>query len=117
MTIPKHSRWNRATQIVVKDTLGNDVRKPYLLPIRPYRRVSYPDNRVYRLQRGDTWSRLSFRFFGDDKLWWILTDFNRIVDPFRELETRITSGTPIIVPSLSRVHFEILRFGRNKSLV
>lgn len=116
MTIPKRGRWNRATVIVVKDTLGNDVRKPYLLPVKPQRRVDFADNRVYQPQRGDTWDRMAFRFFGDNRLWWILCDFNRVVDPYRDLEMRITTGTPVVVPSLSRVNFEVLRFGRNRSL-
>ena len=117
MTVPKNSRWNRTTILIVQDRLGTETRKPYLLPIRPRSKVNFQDNRTYTPIRGDTWSNMAFRFLGDSTLWWVITEFNYIVDPVVELESRIVNGTSLIIPSVNRTNFEILRFGRNRLLV
>jgi len=110
MSVPKNSRWNRTDILVVQDRLGNITRKPYLMPIRPRRQVVFGDNRLYTPVRGDTWSNMAFRFFGSSFLWWVIAEFNYIVDPVVELEERITEGVALVIPSINRVNFDVLRF-------
>lgn len=114
MTISKRSRFNRSTLILVYDGIGNLVRRPYLDRWPRYRRVVYPDNRMYKLNQGDTWNGLAYRLYGDAKLWWILCEWNRVVDPRQELVDMIENGDSILVPSITRVNFDILSFGRNR---
>lgn len=42
---------------------------------------------IYEIAEGDTWTNISYRYFGTIKLWWLICKFNNIKNPFKELET------------------------------
>jgi hypothetical protein len=50
---------------------------------------------LYEIAEGDTWTNISYRYFGTIKLWWLICKFNNIKNPFTELE----SGKFIKIPS------------------
>ena len=57
------------------------------------------DNRLYTVKQGDNLLNIAFRLFGSFTrpagLWWIIMDFNNIIDPTVELEL----GTLLVIPS------------------
>lgn len=50
---------------------------------------------MYEIAEGDTWTNISFRYFGTIKLWWLICKFNNVKNPFDELE----SGKFIKIPT------------------
>lgn len=112
MTFSARSRLNRATLLVIKDNAGKAVRRPYLARIPTIQRVNFPDNQEYTLVEGDTWSNIAYRFLGDSYLWWVVCEWNRVVNPYDELIEGIAAGRTIQVPSVQRVNFEVLNYRR-----
>lgn len=47
---------------------------------------------------------LGFVFYGDPGMWWIIAQYNSILDPFAEL----VEGRILLVPSLERVKFDFI---------
>ena len=88
----------RAGVVEVVTTAGETLLK-YQDEMAPLRRVDYGDNREYIVQFGDTWQNISLRYLGDAALWWLIAEFNRVLDPF----TFLTPGTRLIIPSATRV--------------
>jgi nucleoid-associated protein YgaU len=68
------------------------------------RRVDYGDNKEHIVAPGDTWQNISVRFLGTAELWWLIAEFNRVLDPFTEL----TAGRRLIIPSPNRVRLSTL---------
>lgn len=110
MGIPKRSRFNRCKIVSVQSVLGSPTRREYLSPWPRFREVNYEDNREYRIKEGDTWSGLANRFLGDSTLWWVICEFNRVVDPWQDLKDFIAEGRLLIIPSITRLNFELLIF-------
>jgi hypothetical protein len=50
---------------------------------------------IYEIAEGDTWTNISYRYFGTIKLWWLICKFNNIKNPFDELE----AGKIIKIPT------------------
>lgn len=63
-----------------------------------------PDDVYYEATLTDTLQTIAYRHLGDVKLWWIVGEFNEIVNPFEEIEP----GTRIRLPSRTRLWMEIL---------
>lgn len=62
-------------------------------------KTDYGDNTEYIVIPGDTWQNISLRYLGTAELWWVIAEFNRVVDSFDELKP----GKRIIIPSATRV--------------
>ena len=114
MSIHKRSRFNRCKILSVQDSLGNPTRREYLTPWPRFKEVNFDDNGEHRMRTGDTWSNLAFRFLGSSTLWWVIAEFNRVVDPWKDLRTFIAEGRLIIYPSISRLNFQLLVFDAKK---
>jgi len=56
----------------------------------------------YITERNDNWDTLALKFYADPAKYWILCDFNRILDPYK----KIPIGTKIMIPALSNIEFE-----------
>ena len=67
-------------------------------------------DREYSVQEGDTLKDIAFKQyraeFGEHatRLWWILAEFNNIIDPFESL----TVGTILKYPSARKINEELL---------
>lgn len=51
------------------------------------------------LQKGDTLHQIAFNVYGNAQWWWILRDYNEIVDPTQELP----EGEDLLIPPLTSV--------------
>jgi nucleoid-associated protein YgaU len=63
------------------------------------------DDRFYDVQPEDTLQKIAHSQYGDATLWWLVADYNTILDPFEEL----SPGDVLRLPSQSRLFLEILR--------
>lgn len=63
------------------------------------------DDQFVTVRIGDNLHLMAFRTFGDQRLWWVIADFNDILDPMAEL----TPGTLLRVPSTARLWMDVLR--------
>lgn len=63
------------------------------------------DDAYFTAQAEDDLARVSARAFGDARYWWVVADFNGIVNPFEVL----TAGQELRVPSRRRLFMEVLR--------
>jgi len=106
MSVDQKSRWNRAQIIRFHDRFGKPLRRPHFDILPRYTEIDRPGNRIYRLQQGDDWGRLAGRIYRDENAWWILCEFNQVVDPFDELE----NGKQVRLPSNFDVEFEVRNF-------
>ena len=62
-------------------------------------------DRYYRVVSGDDLTRVAAKVLGDPRYWWVVADFNDILDPFAELE----EGAELRLPSQRRLMMEGLR--------
>lgn len=63
------------------------------------------DDGFYVVRPEDDLTRVATRVFGDPRYWWVVADFNNILDPFAVL----TPGAELRVPSRRRLFMEVLR--------
>ena len=84
---------------IVEITDNGELLYRYQAPMKALKRTQYGDNRDYTVQPGDTWPAISLRFLGSAELWWIIAEFNRILDPFESL----VPGVHLVIPSPTRV--------------
>lgn len=107
MALNADSRLNRSAAITVVDEHG-EPRGPAFVDVVPrFEQTVRRSNRVYRVREMDDWHRLAHRFYGRGQDFWVLLDFNEIVDPFVEL----TIGRSLVVPSNDTVQFDVKDFG------
>lgn len=52
---------------------------------------------------GDTFDSLALKYYNNPTLYWIICSFNRIQDPFQELEV----GTQLKIPAIANIEFDI----------
>jgi hypothetical protein len=48
----------------------------------------------YQVMENDSWTNISYKFYGTIKLWWLICKFNNIKNPFTEL----TPGKILKIP-------------------
>ena len=64
-------------------------------------KIEYPENvtpsvtTIYHTKPGETWPRLSFRFYNRIDLWWLIAGLNRIDDTFKPIPT----GLRLVIPT------------------
>lgn len=56
---------------------------------------------LHEVQRGDSLDSLALKYYNNPTLYWIIADFNRIQDPYKELKV----GDKIKIPSISSISF------------
>ena len=76
----------------------------YVDELQSLERVDFGDNREYLVQPGDTWQNISLRQLGTAELWWVIAEFNRVLDPFTEL----VEGMRLVIPSPTRIRLPSL---------
>lgn len=80
-----NSRQNYANLVRRTDSAGNLIEFERH-DIRPtLTRINFPDNTQYTPTASDNWSRISWRFLGDGRLYWVIADCSQIIDPLSEL--------------------------------
>ena len=94
----ENSRYKRTTVVVE----GEDVF--YAIRTTPKFAPRYDDRKV-KVVFGDDLTKLAYRSFGDPSLWWVVADFNDIIDPLADIEP----GTELRVPSNTRLILEVLK--------
>jgi nucleoid-associated protein YgaU len=62
------------------------------------------DDRFYVIGPDDTLQSVAHRLLGDVRLWWVVAEFNDIIDPFEDL----VPGERLRLPSPNRLWTEIL---------
>jgi len=64
--------------------------------------IVYPNftqgDESYVLKEGDYLWEISYRYYGDSKLWWVIMDVNKIFNPFE-----LTIGQELIIPNLETI--------------
>ena len=106
MGVGKDSRWNRTDLIDFRDRFGTPLRRVTFDYLPRYTDINRRDNRAYRAQQVDDWGSLAYRTLGVENRWWVLADFQQVIDPFDE----IPPGQPMTIPSLFAVEFSVLNF-------
>lgn len=93
----KASRYKKTSRITRNGItyLGLRVSRPY---------EDRGDDIFYEVRAGDTLSLIAHRYFGEASLWWVVADFNDILDPFEDL----VQGDVLRLPSQSRLWMEVL---------
>jgi hypothetical protein len=67
--------------------------------------IQFPDNLpesffiTYTIKYGDTWPLISYKMYGDIKLWWIITLANNIINP----TTNLVPSTQLKIPKITLV--------------
>lgn len=106
MGVGKNSRWNRSDLIDFRDRFGEPLRRVTFDYLPRYTDTNRADNRSYRAQQVDDWANLAYRTLGAENRWWVIAEFNQVVDPFDE----IPPGQQLQIPSLFTVEFDVLNF-------
>ena len=57
------------------------------------------DDSMYPVKNGDTLKSIAYDIYDDARLYWVIAEFNKIIDPFKKLIV----GTELMYPSMKRV--------------
>lgn len=57
----------------------------------------------HKVELGDTLDTLALYYYNNPTYYWVIADFNRIQDPFAELEL----GTILKIPTFSNIEYDI----------
>lgn len=57
---------------------------------------------VYKVEKNDTLDSIALLYYNNPTYYWVIADYNRIIDPYAEL----IEGTLLQIPSLSTIRFE-----------
>ena len=57
---------------------------------------------TYEVQIADTYDSIALRYYGNPTFYWVITDFNRIHNPFE----KPVPGSIIKVPNFSKIEFQ-----------
>lgn len=66
----------------------------YSLEVTPPLVPSSPDDLQHTVKDGETLQNIAYRYYGDSGKWYLIAEANKILNPFKELE----SGTLIRIP-------------------
>ena len=58
---------------------------------------------VHKVQHGDTLDTLSLYYYNSPLYFWVIADYNNILDPFEELK----EGTMLRIPTFNNIEYEI----------
>ena len=61
---------------------------PLLIP-------SYPNDFQHTLKEGETLQNIAYRYYGDSGKWYIIAEYNNIINPFTELK----GGMVLMIPA------------------
>lgn len=89
-----------AKRKVALDTNG----MPFITGRHRLPKTNWPDNRAHTVREGDTLWGLAYEYLGSAEFWWVIADFNRIMDPWQPLEP----GQVLVIPSERTLREEIL---------
>lgn len=96
MPVYKSSRYKSGRMYNISD--GTNVKHIVL-----DRKLAAFDNRVdykfYTVVAGDTLDAISKKFYNNEGYWWVIADFNDIINPFDDLKP----GMRILIPNFSSV--------------
>lgn len=106
MPVDTKSRWNRSQIIRYRDRDGKPLRRQHFDVMPRYTDIDRPGNRIYRWQQGDDWGRTAGLIYHDENKWWVLAEFNQVIDPFDEL----VPGKQAILASNFDVEFDVTNF-------
>ena len=56
---------------------------------------------IHKAELRDTYDSIALKYYNNPTLYWVICDFNRIQDPFSEIEI----GTLIKIPTISNISF------------
>ena len=59
--------------------------------------------RSHTVVKGDTFDSLALEYYNNPTLYWVICSYNRIRDPFTELQ----EGSTIKIPSISNIEFNL----------
>lgn len=95
---------------------GRTAGKLQLTEREPFRFRELPDNRLHRVQQGDTLFTLAARYFGTMPrpagLWWVIADFQP--QPITDPTVRLRPGALIAIPSIRTVQEDIFSEARRR---
>ena len=102
--IGENSRYRRSLIVLSVDALGVPNRKPWVSRYKIPGKLPIRGLHLYEVKQSDTWYTLGARFFGNSRIWWVLTFYNVIIDPFEFLQR----GVKLFVPTRNIVYFDVL---------
>ena len=75
----------------------------YQMGTSSWLRTDIDDYITYIIRKDDTWDTISLEYYNNPTYYWIICDFNRIIDPFAPLKV----GSTIFIPKLGKdIEFE-----------
>lgn len=64
----------------------------------------YPDNVTHSAIQGEDCTLLAYQYLNDERLWWVIADFNDVFNPLATFQ----GGEKIRIPSVRTLYAEIL---------
>ena len=79
--VPVHSRLNLLPVHLIDEVfLHNPVGNIDFIGVNESTEVG-----LYTVTNNDNWPFISYKLYGDTKFWWLLAQFNSVINPFTEL--------------------------------
>lgn len=99
----QYKDYNRVSRYSVFPYYFNRLDNKYIYGITAHLKTDDKTFVSHKVEEGDTYDSLALYYYNNPTYYWVITDFNRIQDPY----TKPKVGSVIKIPTFSNIEFDI----------
>lgn len=99
----QYKDYDRVSRYSVFPIYYNRVDRKYIYGLTSQLRKSNTTYVAHVVKKGDTLDTLSLYYYNSPLYFWVIADFNRIQDPYKELEV----GKVLQIPTFNNIEYEL----------
>lgn len=99
----KYKSYDKISRYQVFPTYYHTIDKKYVYGITSHLITNNTNFVGHKVKRGDTLDSLALYYYNNPTYFWIIADFNRIRDPYEDLEI----GRLLKIPTFSNIAFDV----------
>lgn len=99
----QYKDYNRVSRYSVFPYYYDSIDDKFIYGITSYLKNDNTPYVSHKVKQRDTLDSLALYYYGNPTYYWIIADFNRIIDPYEKL----TPGVVLKIPTFSTIEFDI----------
>ena len=101
LTKKEYKQYERVSRYAVFPYYFNNIDKKYIYGITSHLKTQDVSFVSHKIVEGDTLDTLALYYYNSPTFFWIIADFNNILDPYEDLKV----GETLKIPTFSNVEF------------
>ena len=101
LTKKEYKQYDRVSRYSVFPYYYNHIDSKYIYGITAHLKTDDTTFVTHKVEQGDTLDTLALYYYNSPTFFWVIADFNRILDPYEDLKI----GSILRIPTFSNVEF------------